>query len=58
MIGKIQMELLWIHPEKITKSFRVSPDLWKEVKIHVAKGETDISSFIEDALKEKLKKEK
>ena len=44
--------------EKITKSFRVNPELWKEIKIHVAKNETDISSFIENALKEKLKKEK
>ena len=43
---------------KITKSFRVNPDLWKEVKIYVAKANKDISSFIEDAIKEKLKKQK
>ncbi len=44
--------------ERITKSFRVNPELWKEIKIHAAKNETDISSFIEEAIKEKLKKGK
>ena len=44
--------------EKITKSFRVNPNLWTEVKVHVAKKGGDISSFIEDAIKERLKKEK
>jgi len=43
---------------KITKSFRVDPKLWKDVKIHVAKRGTDISSFIEQAINEKLKKQK
>ena len=43
---------------KITKSFRVEPNLWKEVKIHVAKTDIDISSFIEVAIKEKLNKKK
>jgi len=44
---------------KITKSIRVDSELWKEVKIHVAKGDDiDISSFVEQAIKEKLKKEK
>ena len=44
--------------KKITKSFRVNPELWTEVKVNVAKKGVDISSFIEDAIKEKLKKEK
>lgn len=43
---------------KVTKSFRVNPNLWKDVKIHVAKVGADISSFIEQAIKEKLKKQK
>jgi len=44
---------------KITKSIRVDSELWKEVKIHVAKSdEIDISSFIEQAIKEKLNKKK
>jgi len=41
---------------KITKSIRINPELWKEVKIQSAKKEIDISSFIEQALKEKLNK--
>ena len=40
---------------KITKSFRVDAELWKKVKVHVAESETDISSFIEDAIKKSLK---
>ncbi|MBS3071321.1 hypothetical protein J4407_03420 [Candidatus Pacearchaeota archaeon] len=44
---------------KTTKSFRVDPELWKEVKVYVAKSDNlDISSFIEQAIKEKLGKKK
>jgi hypothetical protein len=43
---------------KITQSFRVDPAVWKEVKIHVAKTDDNISSFIENAIKEKLAKKK
>ena len=43
---------------KITKSFRVDGELWKRVKVKVAETDTDISSFIEDAIKERLKKSK
>lgn len=43
---------------KITKSIRVDAEVWKEVKIHVAKTDDDISSFIECAIKEKLSKKK
>ncbi|MBU0907854.1 MAG: hypothetical protein KKD18_05660 [Nanoarchaeota archaeon] len=45
-------------PEKITKSFRVEPKLWTEVKVYCAGHNLDLSSFLEDALKEKLKKQK
>ena len=43
---------------KTTKSIRIEDSLWKEVKVHVAKTDTDISSFIEDAIKDKLNKKK
>lgn len=43
---------------KITKSFRVNAEVWKKVKVRVAESETDISSFIEDAINEKLNKKK
>ena len=43
---------------KITKSIRVDAELWKKVKVRVAESEVDISSFIEDAIKEKLGKKK
>ena len=41
---------------KITKSFRVEPELWREIKIHVAKENTDISKWLEKIIKENLKK--
>ena len=44
--------------KKITKSFRVDPELWKDVKVHVAKSDLDISSFIEQIIREKLNKKK
>ncbi|MDO8563804.1 MAG: ribbon-helix-helix protein, CopG family [Nanoarchaeota archaeon] len=44
--------------EKTTQSIRISPDLWKEVKVHVAKTDTNISSFIEQALKNELGRKK
>ena len=43
---------------KITKSIRVDSELWKKVKVHVAESEVDISSFIENIIKEKLKRQK
>ena len=42
--------------KRVTKSIKINPELWKEVKIHVAKTDTDISSFIEIAIKKSLKK--
>lgn len=44
--------------EKTTQSIRISPELWKEVKVHVAKTGTNISSFVEQAIKEKFDKKK
>ena len=41
-----------------TKSFKVNRELWKKVKVHVAKSETNIISFIEDVIKEKLSKKR
>ena len=41
---------------KITKSFRVEPQLWTDAKVYVAKHNVDLSSFLEDAIKQKLKK--
>lgn len=42
--------------KKITKSFRVDPKLWTEVKVYCAQHNLDLSSFLESAIKEKLKK--
>ena len=44
--------------QKITKSIRIDPSVWREVKVHVAKADDDISSFIESAIKLKLKGKK
>ena len=41
---------------KITKSIRVDPELWKEVKVQSAKDGVDISSFIELAIRKALNK--
>ena len=46
----------YITMKRITKSFRVNPELWTEVRVYVAKNNTDISSFIEQALKKELNK--
>lgn len=40
--------------KRVTKSIKINPELWKEVKIHVAKTDTDISSFIESIIKKSL----
>lgn len=41
---------------KKTQSFRVDPKLWKDVKVYVAKNGSDISSFLESAIKDRLRK--
>jgi hypothetical protein len=43
---------------KDTQSIRINPELWREVKVYVAKNDTNISSFIEQAVREKLDKKK
>lgn len=43
---------------KDTQSIRINPELWKEVRVYVAKNDTNISSFIEQAIREKLDKKK
>ncbi len=40
---------------KVTKSLKIDPELWKKVKVYVAKKDTDISSFVERAIKKALK---
>ena len=44
--------------KKITKSFRVDPKLWTEVKVYVAQHDIDLSSFLESVIREKLDKKK
>ncbi|KKM68971.1 hypothetical protein LCGC14_1455590 [marine sediment metagenome] len=41
--------------KRVTKSIKINPELWREIKIHVAKIDTDISSFVESAIKKALK---
>ena len=42
--------------EKVSKSIRIDPELWKKIKVYVAEGDTDISSFIETAIRKELEK--
>lgn len=44
--------------KKITKSFRVDPDLWTDVKVYCAQHNIDLSSFLESVIREKLGKKK
>ncbi|MBS3079689.1 hypothetical protein J4218_06205 [Candidatus Pacearchaeota archaeon] len=39
-----------------TISIKIDPPLWKEVKHRCIDDDTDYSSFVEDALREKLEK--
>jgi len=41
---------------RVTKSIKIDPKLWKEVKVHVAKTGINISDFIEGLIKKDLKK--
>jgi hypothetical protein len=41
---------------RVTKSIKIDPELWREVKVHCAKEDTDISTYIEGLIKENLKK--
>jgi hypothetical protein len=40
--------------KKITKSFRVNPEVWTKVKVFCARKGVNLSSFLEEALKEKM----
>ena len=40
--------------QKITKSIRIDPELWKKIRVRVAETDVDISSFVEGAIKKEL----
>ena len=42
--------------KRVTKSLKIDPELWKEVKVHCAKEDIDISVYIENMIKKDLKK--
>lgn len=42
--------------KRVTKSIKINPSLWKEVKVHVAKTGINISDFIEGLIKKALRK--
>ena len=42
--------------KRVTKSLKIDPELWKEVKVYCAKEEIDISVYIENMIKKDLKK--
>ena len=41
---------------KVTKSLKINPELWKEVKVNCAKRGIDISFYIEGLIQKDLKK--
>jgi hypothetical protein len=41
---------------RATKSLKINPEVWKEIKLHCVKEDLEISAFIEQTLKERLKK--
>lgn len=43
---------------RVTKSLKIDPNLWIEVKVHCAKVQKDISDFIAEAIQSELKKSK
>jgi hypothetical protein len=42
--------------ERSTTSFKVDPNLWKEVKIESIRRDMEVSDFVELALRKELKK--
>ena len=42
--------------DRETKSLKIDPKLWRDVKIHCAQEEIDISEYIEDLIIRDLKK--
>ena len=51
-------KLLYYYMDKktrVTKSLKIDPDLWIDVKVHCAKIQEDISDFVSTAIKKELK---
>ena len=44
--------------ERVTRSLKINPQLWKELKLHCVKKDIEISSFIEQVIREKLNQAK
>lgn len=44
--------------QRETRSFKVLPDLWKEFKHFAVDRDMDMSILLEEAIREKLKREK
>ena len=42
--------------ERVTKSLKIDPEVWKAVKVHCAKEDLEISDFIETIVKKELGK--
>ena len=42
--------------ERKTTSIKVSPEIWKQVKVHCAKQETEICDYIEGLIRQNLNK--
>ena len=42
--------------ERVTQNIKIDPNLWTEVKVHVAKAGMKISDYIEGLIKKDLKK--
>ncbi len=41
---------------RVTKSVKIDPNLWKEVKVYCAKKGMEISTYIEGLIKKNLKR--
>ena len=41
--------------ERVTKSLKISPEIWKEIKIYCAEKEIEISEYVETLVKDNLK---
>lgn len=42
--------------DKVTKSLKISSDVWKKLKVYCAERDTTISEFIERVVVDKMKK--
>lgn len=41
--------------EKVTKSLKISAEIWRKIKIHCAEKEITVSQYIEELVKKDLK---